>query len=313
MILSHRLWLLLAKPDTSNPIFRRVSQAHKPAAAARRIAIPRPVQAAALLALLALVIYAPPLLLLLLEIPVLMLSLVVLTPLLLPFCIPLAGAYVAAQVIAGIYREKHQHTYELLCASFKGSLNANWFFAIGILHRGGWFPALHWGVRLSLRIGQSILFALTLLALWLLLSNPPAVGFAQLHLLLFLLLMLGLYYTNMTQTFVLSLLVGLYASSFDVFKRDAALLGMLLYALAQTLPFLLAALVYFAFDHLAAEAHPLMRLGIESSAAAAIVLTREAAIALLWHPLKHRLNSGAAGGTDDLHSRAAPTSALSAT
>ena len=320
-MLSWHLWRLISEPDTNNPIFKRVSRIHQPAVKKRRRPkIPRLLLAVGLIALAAFLIQRPHLLLLVLEIPVVMITLVVMSPVLLPFVILLAGLYLVSEVIGGIYREKHQYTYDLICVSTKGSLNANWSFAIGILHRGDWFSGLRWGTRLSLRLGQSILAALTLLTLCLVITSSHLVGFEQLRLLLMPALLLTLYYTHMTQTFVISLMVGLYASSFDWVKRDATWVGMVLYVLAQCLPFLLALLVYMAFHGfrcaqpvapcIVLEPHLLVTIAIDSISLMTIVLTREVIIILLRHSLTHRLNASTQLDDDELRRGAVRSSAF---
>ena len=310
-MLSWRLWQLVSEPDINNPIFKRVSQIHKSAAKRpRHIRIPRLLVAGGLIALMIILIQAPQLLLLVFEIPILMITLIVLSPALLPFAILLAGAYLVSEVIGGIYREKLQYTYDLICASTQGSFNANWSFAMGILHRGDWFAALKWGTRLALRLGQGILIALTLLTLWLVASDGYPVGFEQLRLLLMLALGLTLYHTQMTQTLVISLVVGLYASSLDWVKRDATWIGMTVYALAQGLPFLLALLVYIGFNRVDLEPHPLVTIVIEGISLAAIMITREVIIVLLWHPLTRQLNASTGQDDDELHNLTARSSAV---
>lgn len=309
-MLSRRLWRLISEPDISNPIFKRVSHSHKLVAKPRQpVRIPRLLVYIGLLAMLIILIRAPQFLLLVFEIPILMITLIVMSPILLPFVILLAGGWLVSAVIGGIYREKRQYTYDLICASTKGSLYANWSFAMGILHRGDWFAALKSGVHLSLRLGQGILAALTLLTLWLALSNSHLVGFEQLRLLLMPALALTLYYTHMTQSFVISLVIGLYASSFDWVKRDASWIGMVLYALAQGLPFLLALLIYIGFNRVVLEPHPLAAIAVDSLSLAVIVFTREAVIVLLWHPLAHQLNASAGRDGEELHHLAARPSA----
>ena len=306
-MLSWRLWQLVSEPDINNPIFKRVSQIHKPVKQSRHIRIPRLLVAGGLLALMIILIQAPQLLLLVFEIPILMITLIVLSPALLPFAILLAGAYLVSEVIGGIYREKHQYTYDLICASTQGSFNASWSFAIGILHRGDWFAALKWGTRLTLRLGQGILIALTLLTVWLAASDGYPVGFEQLRLLLMLALGLTLYYTQMTQTLVISLAVGLYASSLDWVKRDATWIGMVLYVLAQGLPFLLALLVYIGFHRVDLEPHPLVAIVIEGISLAVIVFTREVILILLWHPLNRQLNASAGQDDEEIHLATRPS------
>ena len=308
-MLSQSLWRLIAEPDINNPIFKRVSQIHKPAARQRRqMRIPRSLVYAGLIVLILILTQAPQFLLLIFEIPIVMISLIVLSPILLPFAILVVGVYLVLEVIGGIYREKHQYTYDLICASTKGSLHANWSFAMGILHRGDWFAALKWGTRLSLRLGQGVLVALTLLTLCLAVSNSQQVGFEQLHLLLMLVLALTLYYTHMIQTFVISLIIGLIASSFDWLKRDAVWIGVTGHVLMQGLPFLLGLLVYAGFKRIDLTLHPLIAIAIDSLSIMTIIFTREVIIVLLWHLLTHQLNASAERD-GELHHLAARSSA----
>ena len=78
-------------------------------------------------------------------------------------------------------------------------------------------------------------------------TGRASFGIEQLRLLLLPLLILTVYFSNMTQTFALSHIIGLLASSFDLAKRDAMLVGLVGYALFNTLPLVGAALLYFPF------------------------------------------------------------------
>ena len=289
---SWRLWQQLAEPDRHNPIFRRASQTYKPSRSPkRRYSVPRPLLLIAVIALIAAVVHEPQLLLLLFEIPIVMITLVVASPALLPLFTLCMGALLAVEVIQGIYREKHQHTYELICSSTPGSLHANWSFAKGILHRGGWFTALRWGSAQSLRLGRIVLGGALLLVVWLLLSDHTRFGFEQVRVLILIALILALYYTHLTQTLVLSLLIGLFSSSFDLNRRDAVFIGVCLYLFAQALSIGLALLFYITCSRLLFEPHALIKLLVESATVALVILSREALIVLLWQPLRHRLNS----------------------
>ena len=297
-MLSWRLWRTVADADINNPIFRRVSQIQKPSPRSTpRVHAPRLFWLLAALTTIAAVIVAPQLIVLIFVVPIFMITLIVATPLLLPLLIWLAGLFSTGEIINGIYREKHQYTYDLICSLTRGKLNASWSFATGILYRGNWFAPLRWGTRVSLRFGSAALAGLTILALLIAVSKSYPVGFEQLRLLLMLLLILTLYYTNMTQTFVLSHIIGLFVSSFDLVKRDAMLGGLVAYFTVSVTPLALAGLSYFAFSWLVFEPHPLVLIGVESSALLLIVVAREAGIMLLWSGLKRRLNSNR-GETD---------------
>ena len=294
-MLSWRLWRTVADADINNPIFRRVSQIHRPTARSRpRVQAPRLFWLLAALTTIAAVIVAPQLIVLIFVVPIFMITLIVAAPLLLPLLIWWAGLFSTGEIISGIYREKHQYTYDLICSSTQGKLNASWSFATGILYRGNWFAPLRWGTRVSLRFGSAALAGLTILALLIAVSRSYPVGFEQLRLLLMLPLIMTLYYTNMTQTFVISHIIGLFVSSFEWAKRDAMLGGLVAYFLHSVMPVALAGLVYFAFSWLVFDPHPMMRIGLETSAILLIVVMREAGIILLWSALKRRMNSSRA-------------------
>ncbi len=302
-MLSWRLWQLAVQPDHSNPIIRRVSLRQKAASnpGRRSMRISRRLVAGATLLLIAILMYQPQLLILPLGIPVLVISIVGAAPLLLPLITIVFGAYLLTEVIHAIHREKHQHTYDLMCASTGGALYANWSCAIGILHRSGWYLGLRWGTLLSIRVGLLFLGGFILLTLWLLLSDYRSVGFPQLRLLLFLLLLFALYYTNLSQSLVLSLLAGLYVGSVGWTKHDSTLVGMLLYVFAQSLPFAAAVLLYVTGNRVAAGAHSLVTICFQCICLLLIIVIRELIIALLWYGLKHRLNSSRAeAGQPDL-------------
>ena len=165
---SWRLWRSLVAMDIDDPIFRRVSEIRKLAAPPKaKTRMPRLLIVAAIPALAAALAHKPELLVLILVIPMLLITLMVATPVLLPLIAIAASIRLMVDVIGGIYREKHQHTYELICASTRGALQASWSFAAGVLYRSDWFPPLRWGTLLSCRLGLAllgVLSALTLLA-----------------------------------------------------------------------------------------------------------------------------------------------------
>ena len=279
-MLSWRLWRTIAEADIHDPIFRRVSKVQRPAIDAA----PRKRKGPALwliggLALTVAVIMAPQLLALVLAVPIIMITLVVAAPLYLPVLIWLAGAVATAEIISGIYREKHQHTYDLICASTRGPLQASWSFASGIVHRGGYFLPLRWGTRASLRMGAAALAGLSLVTLVFALAGAVAFGIEQVRLLLLPLLLLAVYYANLTQTFASSHIIGLLASSFDLAKRDAALAGALAYLVLGALPWMGAGLVYAVFRGLAGEGLALV----------VVVAGRELVVVGLWRVLGRRM------------------------
>ena len=291
-MLSLRLWRTIAEADIRDPIFRRVSQIQNPAVRSLpRLKAPRLLWLIAPIALGLMLIMAPQLLALVLVVPIGMITLIVASPVLLPVVIWLACAFSAGEIISGIYRERQQHTYDLICASTQGRLKASWSFATGLLHRGGFFLPLRWGTRTSLRAGSAALAGLTIVTLLFALSGGAGFGLEQLRLLTLPLIFMALYYSNMTQSFALSHIIGLLASGFDWAKRDALLVGLLAYGLLNSLPLFGAGLVYMPFRWLVFEPHPLALLLVEALALLLIIGARELTIVALWSALKRRMNS----------------------
>lgn len=294
-MLSWRLWRTIAEVDINDPIFRRVSQIQRLSVRSiPRWKLPRLSWLLAAFSASFALVLAPQLLALVLVAPMIMISLIVAAPAYLPALVVLAGGYCTGEIISGIYREKHQHTYDLICASAQGKLNASWSFATGMLHRGAYFLPLRWGTRIALRFVAAALAGLTIVTLLFALTGRASFGIEQLRLLLLPLLILVAYYCNMTQTFALSHIIGLLASSFDLAKRDAMLVGLVGYALFNTLPLIGAALLYFLFRFFVFEPRPLALVAVEASALLLIVAGRELLIVALWSALKRRMNSSRA-------------------
>ncbi len=282
-MLSSRLWRQIAQPDTGDAIFRRASQSYKPASApARRGSFPRLLLLIAGIAVIAAVLLQPQLLFLLFVIPIVMVMLVVASPALLPLFALMGGLFLVVEVIGGIDREKRQHTYDLICSSTPGSLQASWSVAKGITHRGGWFTALRWGSAQSLRLGGGVLGGALILILWLLLSDASRLGLGQLRVPLLIGLLMMLYYSQLTQSIILGLTLGLCMSSFDLHRRDAAAIGACLYVMAQVLCIGLALLFYVACGRLLFEPQLLVSMGVECAAVGIVILSREALIVALW-------------------------------
>ena len=289
---SWRLWNTIADADINDPIFRRVSQIQKPTvrlSPGRRA--PRLLWPLAIFGALSAIVLAPQMLALALVLPMIMITLIVAAPVYLPLLVWVAGAVSTGEIISGIYREKHQHTYDLICASTQGKLKASWTFATGLLHRSGTFAALRWGTLASARVGLAALAGLALFVIAFAIFNQGGFGVEQLRLLLIPLLLIALYSTNMPQTYVTSQIIGLLASSCEWAKRDALLVGLVAYGLLSLLPLAGAGLMYAAFAWLAIEPHPLLRLTVEISGALLIIGGRELTIMALWSALKRRLNS----------------------
>ncbi len=295
-MLSARLWRQIAQPNRGNPIFRRASQGYRPASAPPSYRFPRFWLLIGLLlagmAAVAAVALQPQLLVLVFVIPIVMIMLVVASPALLPLFALALGPVLVVEIIGGIDREKRQRTYDLICSSTPGSLQASWSVAKGISHRGGWFAALRWGWAQSLRLGGGLLAAALVLILWLLLSDASRLGLAQLRVPLLIGLLLILYYSHLPQTVLLSALLGLFMSSFDLRRRDAAALGVCLYVIAQALSIGLALVFVAVCGRLFYAPPPLLWMGVEGAAVALIVLSREALIVALWRGLAARLGLG---------------------
>ena len=292
-MVSLRLWRRLTAADINDPIVRRVSEIRKATAAPRAgLRMPRLLLLAAIPALVAALAHRPELLALILAIPILMITLMVAAPILLPLVVILASARLTAEVIGGIYREKHQHTYELICASTRGALNASWSFATGVLYRSPWFLPLRWGTVITFRCGLAALGGLGAFALLTALSSPQAVGIEQIRVLALLALLLALYFSNMTQNLVLSLLVGLYASSFDWSRNDSLTLGVFLHLALTSLPLLAGGLAFAMLGRAQVEPGPALRMLVEAGSMLLVVALREAQIALLWRALARRLEWG---------------------
>ena len=292
-MLSLRLWRTIAEAEIHDPIFRRVSRIQTPTVPSKPSwRGPRLARWAAVVAASLALCLAPQMLALVLIVPILMMSLVVAAPLYLPAVVWLAGALATGELMSGIYREKRQHTYDLICASTQGKLNASWSFASGRLHRGASFQSLRWGTRMSLRLGLAALAGLTALVLLFALAGDYAFGARQVRLLLLPLLLLAVYFTNLAQTFVTSHLIGLLFSNCGWAQRDATLVGVLAYLLLSSLPLLGAGLAYLSFRWLVIEPGALTLLAAESLALLLVIGGREGVIVGLWAALRRRLDGG---------------------
>ena len=275
-LLSWRVWQALAQPDREDPLLRRLSQAGRPTA--RQNPPWRPPRS--LLLLLALLgigslFYAPQLLMAFFSLPVVMLSLLVLSPLLLPLIVPLLGVLLTSEILAGIARERQWHTWSLLCALPDGALQANWSCAIGIALRGAWLLPLRLLARLMKWLVLVLWLLLALLSIWLALTNQQAWGDAQARLLLLLALGLAVYYAQLAQTLAVAVVCGLWASAFDWQRRDVAFVGLCLYLALGVLPLLLGWWV-------TSRGWWLMAVGL-------VLMLRECAAWLLWRHLRWRL------------------------
>ena len=292
-MLSWRLWRQVSRPDSGNPIVRRFGMAPRTAiVSGRGSRWGRFLWAAAALGLIAIVLNPAQIFVALFVAPMLMITLAAAAPLLLPLVTFGAGALLVTEVIGAIAREKLQHTYELMCACPEGALYANWSCAIGVMQRGGWFSALRWGTEMSLRLGLVGLVGLMLLGLGMLAANQQGFGAEQARIILLYTALLGLYGAQLWQSLPLSLIIGLFAGSFDWRMRDAQLIGALLYVFCQALPVLLALLAYGAGSRLAVDAGSLARVGVELGSLLVVVAAREVAIVALWGALRRRLDWG---------------------
>ena len=145
---------------------------------------------------------------------------------------------------------------------------------------------------MSLRLGLIALGGLLLLGLGLLAADQQRIGAEQLRIILVYAMLLLLYGAQLTQSLPLSLIIGLFASSFDWRQRDAQLIGAFLYAFCQALPIMLALLAYDAGGRAAVDAPAVARIGLELGALLVFALARELVIAALWGALRRRLDWG---------------------
>jgi len=275
-VLSWRLWQALAQPDRDDPLVRRLSQADRPIA---RQGSPWPASRKLLLLVVVLGIgslfYAPQFLMLFFTLPVVLLTLLVLSPLLLPAIVPLLGALLTSEILAGIARERHWHTWPLLCALPGGPLRATWSCAIGIAQRGVWLLPLRFLARLTLWLGVAFWLLLALLGIWLALTDQQILGGEQTRLLLLLALGLAVYYAQLAQTLAVAVVCGMWASAFDWQRRDVAFAGLCLYLALGLLPLLLGL-------WMTSRGWWLVAVGL-------VLLMRECAAWLLWRHLRWRL------------------------
>ena len=275
-VLSTGLWRALGQVERGDTITLRFSGAGRPSRRQRQTsALPRKLLVLGIVLVAAALIAAPQLLTLVVALPLMALSLVVLTPVLLPFFAPLLGALLTAEIVAGIARERSQHTWQLLCACPGGALQASLSCAIGIAQRTSWLLPLRFLARMTLRAAAALWLALAALGLWLALSGSQPLGAEQARLLLLLLLGMGLYHAQLAQTLWLAALCGLWASAFDLRRADAALAGLCLYLALAVLPLL--------------AAFWLAGRGWALAGIALALASREAAAWILWRGLRWRL------------------------
>jgi hypothetical protein len=291
-MLSWRLWQALIEPAYKNPIFKRSCNERRLQATAKTSAT-FPKFASRLIVLLIglAIINTPYLLLLFFQIPAFVIMIVVLTPLFLPLIIMVFGIYLVSKITMTIHKEKRQYTYDLLCASPDGTLRANWIFATGIVHRGDWFYWIEALGHFTYRIGQIFLLGTASFTLISLLRSDPSTHFEILRTLINILLLVGLYYTNMMQSFVQILLVGLYATSLDLNQRDSNLIGLVTYIIIQIMPYLIATFLFVVLHRVLPNPHPALAIGLDFIILSSIYIVQEFNINILWYQLTKRWNS----------------------
>ena len=214
-------------------------------------------------------ILAPQLLVFALALPLIILSLLVLTPLLLPLIALWLGALLTSEIISGIARERQRHTWQLLCACPDGALRASVSCAIGFTQGTNWLLPLRFLALMTLRVGAALWILLLALGLWL------GIGVEQAWLLWLLALCLALYFALLAQTLWLAALCGLWASAFDLSRADATLAGLCLYLAVCVMPLL-------AGFWLAGR-------GLALEAALMLVALRELCAWMMWRGLRWRL------------------------
>ena len=275
-MLSRRVWLALAQPALGDPIARRMSDS-SPSAQSRPDSKRRNRLWLALAIFLCVpaVIALPQMMILALVVPMTLLSLVVLSPILLPFVVPLVGASLTNEIIAGIADEKSRHTWPLLCAGPGGALHASWSCAIGIARRGMWLLPLRYLARMTLWAGAALWVALLAMTLWLSIAGRLTPGGEQARMLLILALLMGLYLAQLAQTLGIAVVCGVWAGAFDWSRVDAALAGLGMYLALAVIPLL-------AGVWLAARGQGL-------AAVAVALAARECGAWLLWRHARRRL------------------------
>ena len=139
--------------------------------------------AAALIGLIIIIFNPAQIFILLFVLPMLLITLVVSAPLLLPLVALLAGAYLVAEVISAIAREKHLHTYGTDVRVY-GAPARQLVLRDRHLAPRRWFLALRWGTLISLRIGLFALGGLLALMLGLIVFDQQQAGAEQLRILL---------------------------------------------------------------------------------------------------------------------------------
>lgn len=305
-MLSWRLWRSLMEPAYKNPIFKRSCNERRPKLPQESVLVfPRFVTKVILLLLGLAVLQTPYLLLILFQIPAFIILAIVLTPLFLPIVIMVYGSYVVSVITNNVHKEKRQYTYDLLCASPDGALRANWIFATGIIHRGDWFYWVEALARFMYRIGQIILIGFGCFTIVYMLQSESAIHFEPLQTLVNLSLIVGLYYASIMQTFVLILVVALFATSLDLHQRDSNLVGLVVYIVFQILPFLVSIALFISLHILIPNPHPAVAIGLDIIILGSIYVIQELNITLIWNQLTKRLNSPissfAVGRTAPLH------------
>ena len=291
-MLSWRLWQSLAEPASRNPIFLFVRDQRKPQRknTTNQSLIIRLLWLVAFIVLIIGLIRIPEMLIYLFQVPILAIVLVVVSPLFIPLGAIFAGGYLVYKIVERIHKEKRQFTYELLCASPDGALFANWSFASGLLHRDGWFQWMKSITLVVYQFARIAVIVISVILLLLLLAGDKTIGFAQIHLVISFALFVGLYYTNIQQTMALSITTGLFASNLRSSHRDASIIGLLTYCLAQLTPFLTALSVFIGVKTTLPQT-PLTDITMTIATLTSIYIVREIFIVLLWQGLKHRLNS----------------------
>jgi hypothetical protein len=289
-MLSWRLWKTLSEPAYKNPIFNRIRKEHsQQPKRTKPLVVPRYIHMIALLMMVLVFIRAPLLLVVVLQIPAFVVMGIVIIPLILPLIIVVIGGYLVSTIATNIHKEKQQYTYELLCAAPDGTLRANWLFATGLLHRGDWFQWVHAIGHITYRIGLVILLLFAGLTVLYMLSSDDGTQVESLRMLVNLTLLLGLYYSIMIQSFVLSLVVGLYATSLDLTHRDSSIIGLAFYTILQLIPYLIALTLFIVLQTLP-NPHPAVTIGLDIIVLASIYVIHELSITLMWNQLAKRLN-----------------------
>ncbi|MBZ0296326.1 MAG: hypothetical protein K8L99_27445 [Anaerolineae bacterium] len=219
-MISLKHWSLLQHPDTTNPLFRRTVQVSFSGTWKQiKNAIPRPWWW--LVVLILLLINPVYVLLAVVVIPLGLLILFVMSPLFMPLLVTIAAVYWTASISGALVYLQTQRTYDILYLSLDGFRNLSWMIASGCIHRDGLFDTLHIGLRIAAGLG--VVAIVMLIGLMLLIPDTDTA--MALRTLMEMITLLIAFYVHHVQTVGLSLMSGVYVSTFATSQLEARVLA----------------------------------------------------------------------------------------